>query len=226
MSKVKPFFKITFQDIEIAEDFFENEKYLSEFLLAVSYYYRGKDYQIKTKIVQKYFNTYKKTMDFIIASKKTGSQGGLKRIENELVTSETLEGLVEGVVKEVVQPNNKVLSINNEEVNNKINIIPTPAKAENLDFQLLLEYLNKKTNSKFRVVNDKVKAKFRGVLKQGYTKEDIKNAIDNAVKAQHHIDNGFQYLTLEFFSRADKLDMYSKSKNQIESTNTVKRKKL
>ena len=71
----KPFFKINFEDLEIAENFFENEKHFSEFLLAVSYYYRGIDYKIKQKFVQRYFNTYKKTMDFIIESKKTGSNG-------------------------------------------------------------------------------------------------------------------------------------------------------
>ena len=116
---VKPFFKINFEDLEIAESFFENEKHFSEFLLAVSYYYRGKEYTIKQKFVQRYFNTYKKTMDFIIDSKKTGSDGGKQRVENQKIKEQTLEGVVEVPV----EPNNKLLNSNNKEesINNKTN---------------------------------------------------------------------------------------------------------
>ena len=121
MSKAKhtkPFFKINFEDLEIAQNFFENEKHFSEFLLAVSYYYRGVDYTIKQKIVQRYFNTYKKTMDFIIESKKTGSEGGKQRVENQKIKENTLEGVLEPPL----EPNNKELSINNKEekINNKL----------------------------------------------------------------------------------------------------------
>lgn len=87
-----------------------------------------------------------------------------------------------------------------------------PAKAEKLDFNLLIDYLNKKTGRSFRIISEKLKAKYNSTLKQGYTKEDIRTAIDNAVKAKNHIENNFQYLTLEFFSRPDKLDMYSSKK--------------
>lgn len=107
MKPKKEFFKITFQDIEIAEDFFENEKYLSEFLLAVSYYYRAKNYEIKSKIVQKYFKTYKKTMDNVIEAKETGMKGYLAKVENQQVNAATLKGSVE----EIVQANYKVLTI-------------------------------------------------------------------------------------------------------------------
>ena len=115
---VKPFFKINFEDLEIAESFFENEKHFSEFLLAVSYYYRRKEYTIKQKFVQRYFNTYKKTMDFIIDSKKTGSDGGKQRVENQKIKEQTLERVVEAPV----EPNNKLLNSNNKEesINNKL----------------------------------------------------------------------------------------------------------
>lgn len=93
----------------------------------------------------------------------------------------------------------------------------TPTKVEKLDFDLLLKYLNKKTGRNYRVVADKIKTKYTGILKQGYTKEDIKTAIDNAVKASNHIDSNFQYLTMEFFSRSDKLDMYSAKKETLDT---------
>ena len=85
-------------------------------------------------------------------------------------------------------------------------------KPEKIDFDILLKFLNKKTGRNYRVVTDKIKGKYHSLLKQGYSKTDIGNAITNAVKAQNHIDNGFQYLTLEFFSRPDKIDMYSVKK--------------
>jgi hypothetical protein len=94
MSK-KDFIKITVQDIEIAEDFFDNDKHLNEFLINVIRYYRGKPVVIKTKIVQRFFKTYQKTMDFILASKIKGKYGASIKAENERVRQQTLEGSLE-----------------------------------------------------------------------------------------------------------------------------------
>ena len=121
-SNIKPFFKITFQDLEIAEEFFENEKHFSEFILAVSYYYRGKYYQIKNKNVQKYFKTYEKTMDFIIESKAFGKKGAeikAKIAEKQYVKENTLEAPLEVTLSTPLATNNKVLNSNNKkEINN------------------------------------------------------------------------------------------------------------
>ena len=119
----------------------------------------------------------------------------------------------ESKVKEI----NDVLPSDDEKENPEISIEKNPEtspkkrndKVEKLDFQLLLEYLNEKTGRNYRVVPYKVKTKFHSLLKQGYEKKDIKTAIDNAVKAKNHIENNFQYLTMEFFSRTEKIDMYS-----------------
>ena len=124
----KDFFKITFEDMQLAKQFFENEKHYVQWLFAVSEYYQGNLVPIKTKIVQKYFNNYKKTMDFIINSKQVGEKGGLKRIENQLNNNQTLEGSLEGVVELPLKHpfnqiiNNKIENINNKEenINNKI----------------------------------------------------------------------------------------------------------
>lgn len=77
-----------------------------------------------------------------------------------------------------------------------------------LNYDNILKYLNKKTGKGFRVISDSIKKKFKLRIKEGYTKEDIKNAMDNAVNAPHHLENGFQYLTIEFFSRSSTLDKY------------------
>ena len=76
----KGYAKISFEDIEKAEAFFESENKLKEFLLAVLYYYRSKPYSIKNKYVQKYFDIYKEKMDFVIISKYHGTK---KHIRNE-----------------------------------------------------------------------------------------------------------------------------------------------
>jgi hypothetical protein len=116
---VRDYVKVSEQDLKLAEEFFENEKHFSEWLLNVFNYYRGKEVKIKTKIVQKYFNNYKKTMDFIINSVKTGKNGGEISAENQRVKNETLEGVVVGDVAppvvDTVPPNIEDKTINSKE---------------------------------------------------------------------------------------------------------------
>lgn len=81
-------------------------------------------------------------------------------------------------------------------------------KSEVIDFEKLLEFIKQKTGRKFDVINEKVRKKYRALLKQGYTPTNIRNAIVNACKVQSHKDNGYQYLTTEFFSRSDTIDKY------------------
>jgi len=170
---IKPFFKINFEDLEIAESFFENEKHFSEFLLAVSYYYRGIEYKIKHKIVQRYFNTYKKTMDFIIESKKTGSEGGRQRVENQKVKERTLEGVLEHPIEPPLEPNNKVLSINNKEenINNKL------IKYRSFDhLSMSVEEFNK-------------------LIENGYSKNDIDSVLDDIENYKKNTAYKSLYLT-------------------------------
>jgi uncharacterized phage protein (TIGR02220 family) len=89
----------------------------------------------------------------------------------------------------------------NDSVNdNDINII---------DFQSLLDMLQVTFKRKFRVMNDKVKRSYKARIKEGYTIDDIHNAIKNCQANAYHKDNNYQYCTPEFFSRADILDKYS-----------------
>jgi len=85
----------------------------------------------------------------------------------------------------------------------------------NIDFVKLLSFLNSTLNRQFKTINKKVKASFLARLKEGYTKEDIVNAIRNASRDQYHIETNYKYLTPEFFSRADKLDRFGTNETEV-----------
>ena len=163
MSK-KDFVKITFQDIEIAEEFFENQKHLDEFLCAVMDYYRGKTIRIKTKIVSKYFETYKKTMDFVLQAKEKGREGAKVRYENEVVTSGTLIGSLiaplQGTLlannKEIIS--NKKLEIKKEEKEKKE--IVSPPKISIPSWEEFIAYSQKEAYERNLQI-DKVKVKIK-----------------------------------------------------------------
>ena len=205
MSK-KDFIKITIEDIEIAEAFFENDKHLNEFLVNVIRYYRGGKVVIKTKIVKKYFETYKKTMNFIVEAKLTGKYGAKIKAENQRLKELTLEGGLE----DTLEPKKK-----EERVKKKEEIKPLTPKGESIDFDKLIIVFNDIFNCSSRVVNATVRKKYNALLKQGYTKENIKDAMYNASKDPFHIDSGYKHCTLEFFSRPDKVDKFINFKHEI-----------
>jgi len=121
MADRKPFVKITEEDIEIAREFFEDEELLKDWLYNVMQYYMGNKPVHNHKLEQKYFTAYKKTMDFIINAKEAGSKGGKKRAENQSTndeplkgTSTTLDSTVEPPLEATLQPNNKLVTNNNQ----------------------------------------------------------------------------------------------------------------
>ncbi|MBG0512903.1 conserved phage C-terminal domain-containing protein [Elizabethkingia meningoseptica] len=102
---------------------------------------------------------------------------------------------------------------------------PTPPKQTNtdrIDFANLLKSINKYTGRGFKVINDNTKRKFRARLKDGYTKEIIFMAIKNAAKSEYHKNNGCQFLTPEFFSRADMLDKWGSNSAQVKNVESNK----
>lgn len=81
-------------------------------------------------------------------------------------------------------------------------------KISQSDFEAILTHINAVLGKKYRGFNDAVKKKYAARLKEGFTIDDIKKAINNASKSQNHRDNNYTYLTPEFFSRADKIEMW------------------
>jgi uncharacterized phage protein (TIGR02220 family) len=94
-----------------------------------------------------------------------------------------------------------------------------------IDFKQLLEFINSHTGKKYRVINKTTKQKYKARLKEGFTNTDIGNAIKNAVQIKYHKENGFQYLTPEFFSRADTINKYSQLNTKENGTSEKKRER-
>lgn len=144
--KTKYYSKITDEDIGIAEQFFDNDKHLDEFLANVSRYYSQRNLTIKTKIVQKYFTAYKKTMDFVLNARGTGSKGGIKAAENQTIKSDTLLGglnnpsdtlavtLIPNINSKVISNKDKEIIVNNKE-SKKVFTKPTLIDCENIFIQ-------------------------------------------------------------------------------------------
>jgi hypothetical protein len=191
MTNKKEFVKVNIEDLEYAKEFFDNIADYSLWLYAVTEYYQGNEVTIKKKIVKKYFDNYKKTMNIVIQAKEFGKQGALKRIEKQQVNIDTLEDPLQYPLEETLAVNNKY------------------KYKEEINYQALLEFVNKTFDRNFKVVNDSVKKKYKSLLKQGYSKEQITNAIKNCKSNKYHIENNYQYCTLEFFSRAETIDKYS-----------------
>lgn len=128
------------------------------------------------------------------------------------------KGKGKGSHKEV-QEKEQVQEQVQDEVEEKEEIIDVPAKAEKIDFEKLIEFINKNTDRNFKVINETIKKKYYARLKEGYTKKDILDAVSNAVKSDYHKGENFKYLTPEFFSRSVTLDKYSNVNNKPKENN-------
>lgn len=166
-----------------------------------------------------------------------GSYNTYKKVLNDLVDF----GFVNIVKKSINQHQSKIVAISKfdkaldkslDEANNKAHDVTrdTIIKQENketkeqinntiesIDFDYLLKYINDSFGRSFKVVNTKVKNKYKSLFKQGYTKVQIKEAIDNIKNNQYHKDLNYQYCTLEFFSRAETIDKYSNVTNMVKN---------
>ena len=107
---------------------------------------------------------------------------------------------------------NKAVNANALQVQSKSNAIREEKRKEekiiDIDSSKLLSLFNSILGKQTRIINTKTKTQIKDRLKEGYTKEDIVNAIRNASKDTHHIDSNYKYLTLEFLTKPDKLDRF------------------
>ena len=116
------------------------------------------------------------------------------------------------------QQNNHKNTINNITVDNikednKINSVNT------INWDGLLDFFNKTFCKNARVFETSIKNKYKARLRSGYTKEDILNAMLTVSKNKHHLENNYQYCTLEFFSRSSTLEKYANKSEKKTVTN-------
>ena len=144
-----------------------------------------------------------------VAGKRSAELRALKNDEQNATNSTSVESVEQTPTNPTDNDNDNV---NDNVINNKYTI----------NFDKLLSFLNSKTGRNFKIINEATKKKYNARLKEGYKKDDILNAIINAVNSDYHKENGFKYLTPEFFSRADKLNMYSSINNKPNENNVNK----
>ena len=153
--------------------------------------------RVKSKNAKGYWE-----IDYILYSNTLNPADEKPTLENRTTENHTTEKPTLGNNTNINKTD--IIKKDNNTINNKYNI----------KFDKLLSLLNSKTGRNFKVINEATKKKYYARLKEGYTKEDILNAISNAIKSDYHNENDFKYLTPEFFSRADKLNMYSSINNK------------
>lgn len=139
----------------------------------------------------------KKYSNYIEKQRENGKKGG--RPKKPTQSEKTQPFLLKPKKADSVSVSDSVIN----------NTYASPTAKGNINFDKLLIFINQTTCKSFRVINDNTKAKYKARLKDGYTPEDIKNAIINACNDPYHKDNGFKYLKPEYFSRADSLDLHA-----------------
>ena len=164
-------------------------------------------YEVSTTSISKWISSL---IEFGYLTSTLNYKEGTKEILNRYLRLVTypIEEMLNTPIEEKLKDNN---TINNNTINNNT-----------INFDKLLSFLNSKTGRNFKIINEATKKKYYARLKEGYTKDDILKAITNAINSDYHKENNFKFLTPEFFSRADKLNLYSSINNKPKENNVNK----
>lgn len=147
---------------------------------------------------------------------KHGRKGGRPKKTKPETKEENPIGVINENPKETPNVNvnvnlNDNLNVNEKDINICVPVKPKPKSINNekIDFDELLKFFNDTFKKRSPFINQKLKTKYNSLLAQGYTKKQIGEAMLNASKDQYHIETLYKYCTLEFFTRADKIDKFS-----------------
>jgi hypothetical protein len=77
-------------------------------------------------------------------------------------------------------------------------------------FKKFVGDFNEIRKSKFQAI-EKARRQFNARLKEGFTPDQMLEALKAAMKDDFHVKNGYKYLTPEFFTRPDKLERFLNS---------------
>ena len=86
--------------------------------------------------------------------------------------------------------------------------IITPVKKTTGAYDQFINKFNEITKRKFTSKDQKARRQFEARLKEGYTIENLENAIKGCLADDFHRENNYKYLTPEFITRSDKLEKY------------------
>lgn len=78
-----------------------------------------------------------------------------------------------------------------------------------IDFDKLLDFIKTTTKRNFQLISPKVRKEYENLLKIGYSKDNIIDAIRNSVLDKYHKETKFKYLTPEYFSRSKTIDSFA-----------------
>ena len=194
----------------IIEDLYQNDNLLKCDFARLSY-----DYHCSSELVEKVilnFNLFK------VDNNTFSSISIQKRLE--LRESKSLKAKQSAQKRWSSNANSNAVASKSHKGRNAIKESKGKEIKLNIDSNKLLSLFNSILGKKSRVISEKAKKQLKQRLKEGYTKEDIVQALSNAAKDQHHLDTNYKYLTLEFITRPDKLDRFVnmgdfKTKTQI-----------
>jgi len=159
-----------------------------------------------------------KWRDSVEVKSYNGRVGNLKRYNPDLynrfnsgkITLEKAEDIAKSrkVSQGDSEPSQPVanLAVNDNVTVNVIN--KEKATPQSIDWSVLILQFNEITGKKTITVPEKAKKQFIARLKDGYTKQNILDAIINCAKDPYHIENGLKHLTYEFISRPDKMEKF------------------
>ena len=116
----------------------------------------------------------------------------------------------------IANDSNRINAMAKIAVNDNVNV----NVIDNIDYQALLDFVNKTFGRNFKIVSDKIQRSYKARLKEGYKKEDIINAITNCKDNKYHKENNYQYCTPEYFSRSETLDKYANI-TKVSETDTI-----
>ena len=161
-------------------------------------------------------NQFKRDLDKYITKCETNRLNGRNGGRPKKSETEKTESVFDKPNKTERMPKNHDSDNENENGNDNENeTIQIP-----LEFVGLLEWFNQCFQKRSRVFPKSIIAKYKKLFRDGFTMDDVKNAMTNAKRDQFHMDSKFKHCTLEFFSRPDKIDRFA---NQSEQSNITKK---
>jgi uncharacterized phage protein (TIGR02220 family) len=152
----------------------------------------------------------KRDLESYESKREQWSEAGKKSAEaRRLKREQTLNDVPTNLTTVETVATDLTVNVNDNVNDNVINKDLSPTKVDEIDFEKLLSFINFSFGRKFQIVSKKVRSSYNARIKEGYTKDQITDAINNCKENDYHKENNYQYCTPEFFSRSETLDKYS-----------------